>query len=47
MKKQQALESNPKLVEWEAVQKWNGQGCTQNCFGAGTAMPVPFLNVSK
>jgi len=35
-----ALEQNAKLVEWEAVQKWNGQ-LPQYMFG-GT---VPFVNV--
>jgi regulator of protease activity HflC (stomatin/prohibitin superfamily) len=37
----EALSQNPKLVEWEAVQKWNGELPTQ-MFG-GT---VPFINVS-
>ena len=37
----QALEKNPKLVEWEAVQKWNGQLPSQMFGGA-----VPFINVS-
>ena len=36
-----ALQSSPKLVEWEAVQKWNGELPTY--VGAGT--PVPFINV--
>lgn len=32
-------------VNMKAVEKWDGKGCTSNCFGAGTQMPVPFLNV--
>lgn len=35
-----ALEQNAKLVEWEAVQKWNGQLPTYMLGGA-----VPFVNV--
>lgn len=37
----QALESNPKLVEWEAVQKWDGKLPVQMLGGA----PVPFISV--
>ena len=36
----QALEQNPKLVEWEAVQKWNGVLPVYSLAGA-----VPFINV--
>ncbi|MDR1693858.1 MAG: prohibitin family protein [Lactobacillaceae bacterium] len=36
-----ALESNPKLVEYEAVQKWNGQLPT---YMMGNA-PTPFINL--
>lgn len=32
-------------VALQSIQKWNGKGCTTNCFGAGTQMPVPFFNV--
>jgi len=38
----QALESNPKLVEWEAVQKWDGR-LPQNMYGGGA---VPFVKVN-
>lgn len=38
----QALEQNAKLVEWEAVQKWNGQLPTYMIGGGGA---VPFINV--
>lgn len=38
-----ALSSNPKLVEWEAVQKWNGELPTY-MLGGGA---MPFINVSK
>lgn len=34
-------------VSLQAVQKWNGQGCTTNCYGSGTQTPIPFLNVNK
>lgn len=37
-----ALSSNPKLVEWEAVQKWNGTLPTYMLGGA-----TPFINVNK
>ncbi|MGI0012500.1 MAG: prohibitin family protein [Nitrososphaera sp.] len=40
-----ALERNKELVVYEAVKKWNGQGCTQNCFGGQTQMPIPLLNL--
>ena len=36
-----ALESNPKLVEWEAVQKWKGE--VPYIMGAGA---VPFINMT-
>lgn len=36
-----ALESNPKLVEWEAVQKWNGNLPTYMLGGT-----TPFINVT-
>ena len=36
----QALEQNQKLVEWEAVQKWNGQLPTYMLGGS-----VPFVNL--
>ncbi|MFO1399781.1 MAG: prohibitin family protein [Steroidobacteraceae bacterium] len=36
-----ALEANPKLVEWEAVQKWNGQLPQYMLSGNGT----PFIQV--
>lgn len=35
-----ALESNPKLVEWEAVQRWNGQMPTYMMGGS-----VPFIQI--
>jgi len=38
----QALERNAKLVEWEAVQKWNGV-LPQNMLGGGA---VPFINLN-
>jgi len=41
-----ALASNPKLVEYEAVQKWNGKLCPSNStciYGEGGA--VPFVNI--
>jgi prohibitin 2 len=38
----QALESNPKLVEWEAVQKWDGKLPVQ-MFGNA----VPFIQMGK
>lgn len=34
-------------VQLQAIKAWDGHGCTSNCFGAGTQMPVPFLNVTK
>lgn len=40
--KTQALAGNAKLVEYEAVQKWNGE-LPQNMYGGG----VPFINVGK
>jgi regulator of protease activity HflC (stomatin/prohibitin superfamily) len=36
-----ALSANPKLVEWEAVQKWDGQ-LPQNMYGGAA---LPFVNV--
>jgi prohibitin 2 len=39
----EALEQNAKLVEWEAVQKWNGV-LPQYMLSGGT---VPFLNLNK
>lgn len=36
-----ALENNPKLVEWEAVQKWNGV-LPVNVYGSA---PLPFINI--
>lgn len=39
----QALEQNAKLVEWEAVQKWNGV-LPQYMLGGGA---VPFLNLNS
>jgi prohibitin 2 len=38
----EALEQNAKLVEWEAVQKWNGV-LPQYMMGSGT---VPFINLN-
>jgi prohibitin 2 len=38
----EALEQNAKLVEWEAVQKWNGV-LPQYMLGSGT---TPFINVT-
>ena len=38
----QALEQNAKLVEWEAVQKWNGV-LPQYMLGSGT---TPFINLN-
>jgi regulator of protease activity HflC (stomatin/prohibitin superfamily) len=38
----EALEQNAKLVEWEAVQKWNGV-LPQYMLGSGT---TPFINLS-
>jgi regulator of protease activity HflC (stomatin/prohibitin superfamily) len=38
----EALEKNAKLVEWEAVQKWNGV-LPQYMMGGGA---VPFINLS-
>ena len=38
-----ALESNPKLVEWEAVQKWDGK-LPVNMYGSA---PIPFLNLKQ
>jgi prohibitin 2 len=38
----QALEKNAKLVEWEAVQKWNGV-LPQYMLGSGT---TPFINLN-
>ncbi len=32
-------------VKLQALKTWDGKGCTSNCFGANTQMPVPFLNV--
>jgi regulator of protease activity HflC (stomatin/prohibitin superfamily) len=37
----QALSQNKSLVEWEAVQKWNGELPT-NMFGSS----VPFINMA-
>lgn len=37
----QALEANPRLIEYEAVQKWNGI-LPQNYYGSA---PLPFVNV--
>lgn len=34
-------------VALQAIEKWNGQGCTTNCFGGNTQMPIPFFNVNK
>ena len=31
----------------QAIKAWDGHGCTNNCFGVGTQMPVPFLNLNK
>lgn len=39
----QALEANPRLVEYEAVQKWNGV-LPQNMYGGGA---MPFVNVGN
>ena len=39
----QALESNPKLVEWEAVQKWDGH-MPQYMLGSGA---MPFISLDK
>jgi prohibitin 2 len=39
----QALEQNAKLVEWEAVQKWNGV-LPQYMLSGGA---VPFINLGK
>lgn len=39
--KAQALESNPKLVDLNAVEKWDGK-LPQNMYSSG---PVPFINV--
>ena len=38
----EALEQNAKLVEWEAVQKWNGV-LPQYMLGGGA---VPFINLT-
>ena len=38
----EALEQNAKLVEWEAVQKWNGV-LPQYMLGSGT---TPFINLN-
>ena len=32
-------------VKLEALKRWDGKGCTSNCFGSGTQMPVPFFNL--
>lgn len=32
-------------VRLQALKVWDGHGCTQNCFGQGTQMPVPFFNI--
>ena len=42
----QALERNAKLVEWEAVQKWNGM-LPQYMLGGGGAVPFINLNPAK
>lgn len=34
-------------VKLQALKTWDGHGCINNCFGAGTQMPVPFFNVGK
>lgn len=34
-------------VKLQAIKGWDGHGCTSNCFGQGTQMPIPFFNVSK
>jgi regulator of protease activity HflC (stomatin/prohibitin superfamily) len=38
----QALESNPRLVEYEAVKRWDGK-LPENMYGGGA---VPFINVA-
>lgn len=42
-----AQQGGSNYVANEAVKKWNGMGCVSQCFGAGTQMPVPFLNLNK
>lgn len=32
-------------VQQAAVEKWDGKGCTTNCWSATPNMPVPFLNI--
>lgn len=34
-------------VMLEALKRWDGHGCTTQCFGAGTQMPVPFFNLNR
>jgi len=34
-------------VKLQAIKTWDGHGCVNNCFGANTQMPVPFLNLNK
>lgn len=34
-------------VKLQAIGKWNGVGCTTQCFGGNTQMPVPFFNLNK
>lgn len=34
-------------VKLQALKVWDGKGCTSQCFGANTQMPVPFFNLNK
>lgn len=45
----QALESSggKSLVDLEIVKKWDGQGCTSNCYGSASQSPIPFINLNK
>jgi len=38
-----ALSQNPKLVSWEAVQKWDGK-LPVNLYGSA---PMPFIDVNR
>lgn len=43
----QVVELEAIKVQAAAVAKWNGAGCTSNCWSATPNMPVPFLNLTK
>lgn len=34
-------------VQLEAAKHWNGEGCTNNCYGGTLPLPIPFMQVAK